>query len=385
MIPYGKQLIDNEDIKSIKKTLLSNWLTTGPKVEEFEKKIERITNSKYSIAVNSATSALHLACLSLNLKKGDYVWTSPNTFVSTSNAALLCGAKVDFVDIELDNYNICVKNLEFKLKNTPKKKLPKILIPVHFGGHSCDMKSIRKLSKKYKFKIIEDASHALGATYLDSITGDCKYSDICVFSLHPVKIITTGEGGIVTTNNKEIYQKVKALRSHGIYRNLPEKKNELKNKPWMFFQKELGLNYRLTDIQSSLGISQLKKLKKFLKKRKFIAKIYDNSFKDLPLTLPRIKKNIFSTYHLYPVLIKKNKKNINRDKFYKILLKKGIKTNIHYIPVYHHPFYKKLEYNKKFFKNNEYYFKNTISLPIFPGLKLKELQYIIKIIRKILI
>ena len=384
MIPYGKQLIDNKDIINVKKTLLSDWLTTGPKVREFEREIEKITKSKYSIAVNSATSALHLACLSLNLNKGDYVWTSPNTFVSTANVALLCGAKVDFVDIELENYNICIKTLENKLKNTPKKKLPKILIPVHFGGHPCDMKRIYQLSKKYKFKIVEDASHALGAKYHGSMIGDCKYSDISVFSLHPVKIITTGEGGIVTTNNKNLYHRIKALRSHGIYRNLSKKKNELKKKPWMFYQKELGLNYRLTDIQSSLGISQLKKLKNFLKKREFIFKIYSNSLKNLPLILPTKKKNILSTYHLYPVLIKKNVQNIDRDKLYKILLRKGIKTNIHYIPVYHHPFYKKLNYKKKYFKNNEFYFKNTISLPIFPGLKFKELKYIIKIIKQIL-
>ncbi len=224
MIPYGKQLIDSKDVESVKKTLLSDWLTSGPLVEKFEKEIQKKTKSKFAVAVNSATSALHLACIALDLKKGDYVWTTPNTFVSTANVALLCGAKVDFIDIELENYNLCTENLEKKLKKTPKKKLPKIVIPVHFGGHPCEMKKIQELSKKYKFKIIEDASHALGAVYHGTNIGACKYSDITVFSLHPVKIITTGEGGIATTNDEKIFKKINALRTHGIYRYLPKKK-----------------------------------------------------------------------------------------------------------------------------------------------------------------
>ena len=379
MISYGRQSINKKDISSVIKVLKSDWLTTGPEVIKFEKKISRIVNAKYTTVVNSATSALHIACLALGIKKNDKVWTTSNTFVSSINSALFCGAKIDLIDINLEDFNIDVKKLHKKLKLAKKnKKLPKVLIVVHFAGHPCDLKEIYKLSKIYKFKIIEDASHALGSIYLGSKIGSCKYSDITVFSFHPVKMITTGEGGSVTCNDKYIDAKVKSYRSHGIVYS-----NKEKNRPWMFYQKYLGFNYRLNDIQASLGISQLKKLKVFIKKRNNIARFYNQKLKNLPLQLPVVHPKRLSTFHLYVVLIKKNKKKINRDFFYKLLLKKNIKLNIHYIPIYRHPYFKKLGFNNNKFQNNEIYFKQAISLPIYPDLSKHQLNKIVFSIKNI--
>ena len=378
MINYSSQYIDDQDIKSVIKTLKSKWLTTGPEIEKFELEIKKKVNSKYCTVVNSATSALHLACRALGVTKGDNVWTSSNTFVASANCALLCGAKIDLIDIELDDYNLDLNLLEKKLLYAKKiNQLPKVIIPVHFSGNPCDLHNLKKLSKKFNFKIIEDASHALGATYRNSKIGDCKFSDITVFSFHPVRIITTGEGGAISTNNKKIDIKLKSLRSHGITKIYKNKKKILKQKPWMFFQDDLGLNYRLTDIQASLGISQLKKLKNFIKIRNNIAQIYNNELKDLPLKLPNIPKKNSSTFHLYVVLLKKN----NRDLLYKLLLKNGFKTNVHYIPIYKHPYFKKFNFLEKNFRNNEKYFKNAISLPIHPGLTKKNIFKIINVVK----
>jgi len=376
MINYSSQFIDNNDIKSVVKVLKSKWLTTGPFVNQFENEIRKKINSKYCTVVNSATSALHLACISLGLKKGDYIWTSSNTFVSTANCALLCGAKVDLVDIDLLTYNIDINKLEKKLILAKKtKKLPKILIPVHFAGQSCNMKKIFNLSKKFNFKIIEDASHAFGSKYLNNHVGNCKFSHATVFSFHPVKIFTTGEGGAVTTNEKKIDIKLKSLRTHGIKYKLKKKLN--KKRPWMFYQTSLGLNYRLTDIQAGLGISQLKKVDRFLKIRNKIAKIYNKELKNLPIKLPLLEKNVYSSFHLYVILLKKK----NRDLLYREFLKKGFKTNVHYIPIYKHPYFKKFKFNIKNFKNNEIYFKNALSIPISPRLTKKNVLSIIKILK----
>jgi len=380
---YSKQFIDKKDIVSVSKTLKSNFITTGPEIEKFENLIKKKVKSNYATVVNSATSALHLSCLALGLKKNDYLWTTSNTFVSSANCALYCGAKVDLIDINLRTYNIDIDKLEKKLINAAKlNKLPKIIIPVAFAGQSSEMKRIFLLSKKFKFKIIEDASHALGAKYDSRFVGSCQYSDLTVFSFHPIKIITTGEGGAVTTNKKLYSDKIKTLRSHGIEKSLSKK--EKSKKPWLFKQNFLGFNYRMTDFQASLGISQIKKLNYFVKKRNSIAKIYDKSLSTLPLKLPKVDSNCYSSYHLYVVLIKKNKKNIDRDKIYKLLKKRGIVTNIHYIPVYHHPFYKKMNFKKSNFKNNEKYFKQAISLPLYPSIKKKELYKVIKTLNEIL-
>ena len=362
MINYSKQSIDKEDINQVIKILKSDYLTTGPIVPKFEKKICEITNSKFSVSVNSGTSALHISCMALGLKKNDIVWTSPNSFVASANCALYCGAKVDFVDIGED-LNIDTNLLEAKLKIAKKKKkLPKILIPVHFSGQSCDMKKIKKLSLTYNFRIIEDASHALGGKYFNQPVGNCKYSDITVFSTHPVKIITTIEGGIATTNDPNLYTKLLALRNHGILRK-KYTKNSLKKVRSHFDQILLGYNYRMSDVQAGLGISQLKKIKRFVSLRQHIRKIYDQKLKFEEISIPKLNQNVFSTYHLYVIRVKNNK----RDKLLKVLKKNKIFSTIHYIPIHYHPYYQKLGFNKGDFPQVEKYYQECISLPIYPA------------------
>ena len=380
MINYSKQSIDKEDINQVIKILKSDYLTTGLIVPKFEKKICVITNSKYSVSVNSGTSALHISCMALGLKKNDIVWTSPNSFVASANCALYCGAKVDFVDIGED-LNIDTNLLEAKLKIAKKKKkLPKILIPVHFSGQSCDMKKIKKLSLTYNFRIIEDASHALGGKYFNQPVGNCKYSDITVFSTHPVKIITTIEGGIATTNDPNLYTKLLALRNHGILRK-KYTKNSLKKVRSHFDQILLGYNYRMSDVQAGLGISQLKKIKRFVSLRQHIRKIYDQKLKFEEISIPKLNQNVFSTYHLYVIRVKNNK----RDKLLKVLKKNKIFSTIHYIPIHYHPYYQKLGFNKGDFPQVEKYYQECISLPIYPALKKSEIYFTIKTIKNFLI
>ena len=382
IIQYGGHKIFKEDIDSVIKVLKSSFLTTGPKVDSFEKKISNYVGSKFSVAVNSATSALHVACKALDLDKGDYLWTSPNSFVASANCALYCGAKVDFVDIELKNYNIDLKKLKEKLIYAKKiNKLPKIIVPVSYSGHSIEMKKLKTLSNIYKFKIIEDASHSLGATYLGKKVGGCQYSDITVFSFHPVKMITTGEGGIATTNNKSLSEKMKVFRSHGIIREKKFFKNK-NNNITHYEQHELGFNYRLNDIQASLGISQLKKINLFLRERRKIKKYYDKYLKLYPLILPYENKYAKSSWHLYPVLIDNKKSKKNKNEFLKYLRKYNIFLNTHYIPIHTHPYYEKIGFNKTDFKNSVFFYNNAISLPIYVGLNIKDLKYIISIIFK---
>ena len=380
MIPYSRQIIDKKDINNIVKTLKSNLVTTGPKVPEFENKIKNFVGAKYSVAVNSATSALHLACISLALKKGDWLWTTPISFVASANCGLYCGAKIDFVDIDKNTYNICVKKLEQKLKKAKiKKKLPKIIVIVDLAGFPCDFNEIKRLSKIYKFKILEDASHALGAKYYGKNIGNGKFADISVFSFHPVKIITTLEGGIATTNNKKLFQKMEMLRSHGITRDKKKFVNINKNH-WYYEQQLLGYNYRMNDIEASLGISQLSKIKKFFKIRTYVKNFYDKHLQNLPLTLPPNDKNKTSSMHLYIVRVK-NITKYERDKIILKLKKKGIGVNIHYIPIHYQPFFKKLGFRKGMFPESEKYFESAISLPIHPGINNKDLIKIIKNIK----
>lgn len=379
MINYGRQNINSKDIKNVIKTLGSNWLTSGPEISKFESKISKFTGVKYSVAVNSATSALHLACISLGLQKNDELWTSTNTFVASANCGLHCGANIKLIDIDYENYNIDISLLEKKLIIAKKKKkLPKVIIPVHFAGLPCDMKKISDLSKKYGFKIIEDASHALGAKYLKNKIGSCKYSDITVFSFHPVKMITTGEGGIVTTNDKKIYEKIASLRDHGIDRE----NFKSKIKPWFFSQTNLGYNYRMTDIQASLGISQMDRLNEFVLERNKIAEFYDNELKNLPLKLPKISKNYLSTYHLYVVQVLDKRIKKNRDNLIKFLFKKGVRCTVHYIPIYKHKFFKKILPKNIKYDQNELYFRRAVSLPIYPGIKKKDLNKVVSMIKQ---
>ncbi len=387
MIPYGRQEITDSDIEEVEKVLRSDFLTQGPMVPKFEKSVANYCGASYAVAVNSATSALHIACLALGLKKGDYLWTSPNTFVASANCARYCGASVDFVDINSNTFNMSVESLSEKLKVAEKKgKLPKIVVPVHFAGQPCEMKAIHKLSKKFGFKIIEDASHAIGASYSEIKVGSCFHSDITVFSFHPVKIITTGEGGMALTNNNELAEKMFRLRVHGITNDKSLMSFRPKEEIWNYQQIDLGYNYRMNDIQAALGISQMNRLDDYIKIRHKIAEVYDEQFSNLPIQTPWKSSDYYSSYHLYPIRIKKDL-NLNTQKeIYEELWKKGIAVNLHYIPVHRHPYYENLGFKKKEYPESEKFHRETISLPMFPSLtnKLQEfvIDTVIKVIKK---
>jgi UDP-4-amino-4,6-dideoxy-N-acetyl-beta-L-altrosamine transaminase len=377
MIPYNRQHLFPKDIKEVVKVLKSKYLTQGPQIEKFEKKLSKKTKSKYAVVANSATSALHLACLAIGLKKNDYLWTVPITFIASANCGIYCGAKIDLVDINKDTFNIDVKALEQKLQQAKKKnKLPKILIPVHLGGNPCDLEKINSLAKKYKFKVIEDASHAFGSRYKNSIIGDCRYSDAVVFSFHPVKPITSGEGGAVMSNNYKIYKKIKMLREHGIVREKNLFKNKKQIKPWYFEQQYLGFNYRLSDINAALGSSQVDHLNKFLKKRNNIAEIYYKNLTD-KIEFQKKHPNTVSARHLFIIKVQKK---IHED-FFNFLRSKGIFVQLHYIPIYRHPYYKKkFKFDIKKFPNSENYYSTAFSIPIYFSLDKKKQLKIVNLI-----
>ena len=358
MIPYSTQEIDNKDIQSVIKVLKSKTISRGTKIYEFEKKFSKFTNSKYSLAINSATSGLHLACKSLGIGKNSVVWVPANSFAATANCVRYCGANVDFLDINLEDFNLDLEKLKKKLISAKKKnKFPQAIIPVHFCGNPYNQKELFALSKEYGFKIIEDASHAVGSLYEGKKVGSCKWSDISVFSFHPVKIMTTGEGGMITTNNKNYYEKIKMLRSHGITREKKFLENKI-NEPWYYEQKTLGYNYWITDFQAALGINQLKKVNQFVKKRNTIAKKYIKSFKDENILLQKVKKNLKSSYHLFVIRYEFIKSRIEYSKIFKLFRKKGIGVNLHYLPIYWHPYYKRLGFKKaivKMLKNMQHH------------------------------
>ena len=383
-IPYGRQDISSEDIQSVVDVLNSDFLTQGQIVPDFEQSLMSLCNSKFASAMSSATAALHLACKALDLGPGDIMWTSPISFVASANCALYCGAKVDFLDIDPRTYNICNSKLESKLKSAKSKgKLPKVVIPVHLAGQSCDMREIYKLSKEYNFRIIEDASHAIGGKYLDNFIGSCEYSDITVFSFHPVKIITSGEGGVATTNSKEIADKLSIFRTHGITRdeNLIENKSD---GPWYYEQIDLGYNYRMTDIQAALANSQIKRLSKIVKRRHEIADIYNKELKDLPVKLPWQDSKTYTSFHLYVIRLKLNEIDISHEEFFTKMRKAEILVNLHYIPVYFHPYYSRLGFKKGYCEEAEKYYSDAVSIPMFPSLKDEDQMKVIKTIKSII-
>ena len=368
MIPYGRQDINQQDINAVVEVLKSDFLTQGPQVPAFEQAIIDACDAKYAVAVNSATSALHIACLALGLGNDDWLWTTPNTFVASANCALYCGAKVDFVDIDPRTYNLCAKQLEKKLIAAQKVgKLPKIVIPVHFSGQSCDMQAIHELAKKYGFKIIEDASHAIGGKYQDAPIGNSRYSDITIFSFHPVKIVTTAEGGMAVTNNAKLAEQLNLLRSHGITRD-EELMTKAADGPWYYQQIELGYNYRMTELQAALGLSQMQRLEEFVIKRHELASRYDNLLHDLPITLPWQHPDSYSARHLYVIRLQLEQINITHLDVFNALRAAGIQVNLHYIPVHMQPYYQKMGFASGQFPEAEKYYKEAISIPLFSAM-----------------
>jgi len=383
-IPYGRQSFSSEDIDRVIEVLKSDFLTQGPKVPEFEKKVSSFVGAKHAVAVNSATSALHIACLSLGLSSGDTVWTSPISFVASANCALYCNADVDFVDIDPFTYNISVTELERKLIIAKREdNLPKILIVVHFSGLPCDMREISKLAKQYGFSIIEDASHAVGAKYNNDCIGSCGYSDITVFSFHPVKIVTSAEGGMALTNSDDLANKMSLLRSHGITRD-PKLMESIPSGKWYYEQLDLGFNYRMTDLQAALGISQWDRLEKFLRDRHALADRYDKFLADFPIIRPTKLMDRVSSLHLYVIRIPKENYLPTREHVFNSLIDHGILVNIHYIPIHMQPYFRRLGFKCGDFPVAETYYNEAISIPIFPDLSEEQQIYVMQVLAKIL-
>lgn len=370
-IPYGKQKIDKKDISAVSSVLKSDFLTTGPKVSEFEERFAQFVGTKYAVAVSNGTAALHLSCLAAGLKENQELITSPMTFAASANCALYCGAKPVFVDIKengLIDEELIEKNITSKTK---------IIIPVHLGGLPCDMKKIRAIARKHKLIVVEDACHAIGSRYLNSKIGDCTYSDMAVFSFHPVKHITTGEGGMITTNSKTLYKKLLLLRTHGVIKDPKELINK-KEGPWFYEMQELGFNYRLTDFQCALGISQLSKVTKFIKKRMEIAKVYDKAFSKIKgIDVIKPQEGKINAYHLYIIKTKDSKTRLN---LFNLLRERGVLCQVHYIPVYWHPYYQRLGYKKGICPKAEEFYNRIISIPMYYGLERGEQNKVINTI-----
>ena len=385
MIPYGRQEITKEDILEVEKVLRSDFLTQGPVVPKFEQAVLKYCGARHAVAVNSATSALHIACLALNLGPNDYLWTSPNTFVASANCGIYCGANIDFVDIDSKTFNMSVEALSTKLIEAEKKgKLPKIVIPVHFAGQPGDMEKIYELSKQYGFRIIEDASHAIGASYNDIKIGSCKFSDITIFSFHPVKIITTGEGGMAVTNDENLANHMRRLSTHGITKEKELMHPRPNNEIWNYQQIELGFNYRLTDIQAALGLSQLNRLDEYVKIRHKIAEFYNSELIDLDIQLPFQSPKSYSSYHLYPIRIKNNLKSKTQKQIYNALWENDIAANILYIPVHRQPYYENLGFKSGDFPQAEQFHREVICLPMFPKLTKEHQTKVVKSLKLIL-
>jgi UDP-4-amino-4,6-dideoxy-N-acetyl-beta-L-altrosamine transaminase len=383
-IPYGRQDISQADIDAVMAVLKSDFLTQGPMVPQFEGSVASYCGAKHALAVNSATSALHIACLALGLGPGDYLWTSPITFVASANCALYCGAQVDFVDIDPRTYNLCPQALELKLELAEGEgKLPKVVIPVHLCGQPCDMPRIHALASRYGFKIIEDASHAIGGKYKDQPIGNCDYSDITVFSFHPVKIITTAEGGMCLTNSAALANKMELLRSHGITRD-PSQMSGAADGPWHYQQIELGYNYRMTELQAALGNSQMTRLDQYVRRRHELANRYDLQLAEMPVTKPWQHPDGYSGLHLYPIRLQLDKLSKTRLMIFEALRAQGIGVNLHYIPVPTQPYYRRLGFNPDDFPHAQAYYREAISLPIYQGLSNDQQDSVIAALRSAL-
>jgi UDP-4-amino-4,6-dideoxy-N-acetyl-beta-L-altrosamine transaminase len=384
VIPYGQQDISQSDIDSVVNVLQSDFLTQGPQVPAFEKSLMDSTGVKHALAVNSATSALHIACLALGIGADDILWTSPITFVASANCGLYCGAKVDFVDINSDTYNLCPLKLKQKLVVAKRQgKLPKVLVAVHLCGQPCDMKAISELAKEYKFKVIEDASHAIGGSYLGKPIGLCQYSDITVFSFHPVKIVTTAEGGAALTNSEYLAERMNLFRSHGVTRD-PNLMIGGSDGDWYYQQVELGYNYRMTELQAALGISQMTRLSAFVAARHLLADRYNELLVNLPLTLPYQMPNTYSGLHLYVIRLQLDKITKTHKQVFDGLRENGIGVNLHYIPLHTQPYYKNIGFNTGDFPESESYYQEAISLPLFHLMTQAQQDKVIAVLTQVL-
>ena len=383
MIPYGRQHINQADIDAVVEVLHSDFLTQGPAVPKFENAVSSYCNVKHAVAVNSATSALHIACLALGVGKGDIAWTSPITFVASANCALYCGAEIDFVDIDPQTYNLSVVCLKEKLVDAEKAgRLPKVVIPVHLCGQPCDMAGIHALSQQYGFKIIEDASHAIGGRYKSEPIGNCRYSNITVFSFHPVKIITTGEGGMALTNDEQLAKHMRLLRSHGITNEPLDMQPRPSEELWNYQQIDLGFNYRMTDIHAALGLSQMQRLNEFISKRHTIAAQYDQMLSILPVVTPWQHPDSYSSYHLYLIRLKLDEIKKTHRQVYEALRAAGILVNLHYIPVYRQPYYEMMGFKLGYCAQAELFYSEVISIPMYPGFTDEQQNYVVAEIEK---
>lgn len=385
MIYYGKQDINEADIQAVEAVLRSDFLTQGPAIERFEQRVAQYCGVKYAVAVCNATSALHIACLAAGLGKGDLLWTSPITFVASANCARYCGADVDFVDIDEDTYNMSVPVLEQKLQEAKRRdRLPKIVVPVHMAGQSCDMRAIKKLSEEYGFTLLEDASHCIGADYADIKVGSCAYSDMAVLSFHPVKIITTGEGGMVLTNDVALYEQLCLYRSHGITRD-PKHMTKQSDGDWYYQQVVLGFNYRMTDIQAALGASQMDRLDEFVARRRFLAARYDELLRDLPLRTPFVLEETQPSWHLYIVRIDFDRIHKTKQQIFGEMRTRGIALNLHYIPVHTQPYYEALGFHAEDCPAAVEYYREVLTLPLYPCMTDAEQEMVARALREVLI
>jgi len=384
MIPYGRQDVTQDDIDAVVSVLTSDYLTQGPMVPQFERAVADYCGTPHAVAMNSATSALHVACMALGLGPGDCLWTSPITFVASANCALYCGARADFVDIDPRTWNMSVEALEEKLKAAAEKgRLPKVVVPVHLGGEPCDMETIHALSQRYGFKVIEDASHAIGGSYRGERIGNCRYSDIAIFSFHPVKVITTAEGGMALTRNARLARRMDRLRSHGITRD-PEEMTHASDGPWYYQQIELGYNYRMTELHAALGLSQMQRLDAYVSRRHAIADRYDTMLARLPVTTPIRSPENRSGLHLYVIRLQHDGLARWHREVFELLRESGIGVNLHYIPVHLQPWYAQLGFKQGDYPQAERYYCEAISLPMFPTLTESQQDRVVNALAKAL-